>query len=172
MRAIIMVSALAVSMAAGAQPVDPLPVKPDTTVDGAVVGFTLGALPWLTMTAVDWQSQGRPSGRRVFGQLAVTLGSGLAGALIGASVDRAKIAVHDPVWDGALKGALAGTVSYMVPNVIPWRRDRQNRHGPGGLPAALIASGGAGALVGALVDARFTASVQPLPGGASLSVSW
>lgn len=106
MRAIIMVSALAASVAAWGQPVDPLPVKPDTTVDGAVVGFALGALPWLTMTAVDWQSHGRPPGPQAFGQLAITVGSGFAGALIGASVDRAKIAVHDPVWDGALKGAL------------------------------------------------------------------
>jgi len=170
-QAIRVVLALAVSATAGAQPVDQLPVTPDSTTDGAVIGFTLGALPWATLTALDWH-EGRPSGVEAFGQLALMLGSGTAGALIGASLDRARISVHDPVWDGALKGALAGTASYLVQYRLARRYDRSWPTPSEELAVGLITTGGAGALVGALVDARFTAAVRPLPGGAALSVAW
>lgn len=164
----VVVLVLAISATAVAQPVDP---PPDSTVDGAVIGFTLGALPWATITALYWSDEGPPSGVEAFGQFGIMAGSGMAGALIGASWDRAKISVHDPVWDGALKGALAGSVFYLVHDRLGRRREPWISRS-GEVAARLLATGGGGALIGAFVDARFTTTVRPLPGGAALSVSW
>ena len=59
----------------------------DPNRNGGVVGFALGAIPWVVLTALAWQDDGRPKGTEVFAQVAFTAASGVAGSLIGAAID-------------------------------------------------------------------------------------
>ena len=67
----------------------------DPNTNGAVVGFALGAIPWVALTALTWQSDARPKGPEAFAQVLFSAGSGLAGALIGAHVDSGNRALRD-----------------------------------------------------------------------------
>lgn len=58
------------------------PRSDDSTADGAMIGFAVGAAPWAVINAVHWRDNGG------LAAMSVMIGSGLAGALIGASFDR------------------------------------------------------------------------------------
>ena len=62
----------------------------DPTWDGSLVGFTAGSAPLLVMYALWWQSEGPSSSPAFAGMMMLAGALGIAGGLIGATLDSSR----------------------------------------------------------------------------------
>lgn len=67
----------------------------DPTRDGALIGLAAGAAPWLAMTAAAMRGDTDTRPGNVAGMMMITAASGLAGMLIGATVDAGRMEERD-----------------------------------------------------------------------------